>query len=61
MIRNVAEDLATLELLRNEIERTAHLDPPSSIRAAVHYLINRAIDEDERMLRDHVMVAPDGD
>lgn len=62
MSRNVAEDLGTLELLRNELERTAHLDPPSAVRDAVAYLINRAIDEDERALRAHsLMAAPDDD
>lgn len=63
--RNVVEDLGTLEMLRNELERQqpgAGQTPADVVlRSAVHYLVNRAIEEDERIIRDAAMVAPDDD
>lgn len=60
---NVYDDLQTLTMIRRELERTASragLSPDAvAIRAAVHYLINRAIDEDEALLAVPVEADPD--
>lgn len=62
--RNVVEDLGTLEMLRGALEvARVEIQTPEAIaiRSAVHYLVNRAIEEDERIIRDAAMVARDDD